>query len=62
MKKYIKPTIEWQEIEGVLPLASSKPGISGETAGSGVEACSLGEEGRAVAFDMDDGSDDVESY
>ena len=62
MKKYTKPTIEWTEMDNTVLLAGSKPGISGETAGSGVEACSLGEEDAPIVFGMDGNPDGDGGY
>ena len=49
-------------MDNTVLLAGSKPGISGETAGSGVEACSLGEEDAPIVFGMDGNPDGDGGY
>lgn len=61
MKKYIKPTTEWSEIENLIPLAAS-PAIDPTPAPPGAEACSLGEEEYPVVIGWGNGSDSEGSY
>ena len=49
-------------MDNMVLLSNSQPGISGEAAGGGVEACSLGEEYAPIVFGMDENPDGEGGY